>query len=412
MSGSTPSGRRARQGWRWRCLVPVLAAVVGVVIFEAGLQVADWWDAKESLHLPDGVRGWRLRPGFEGWIRDEGAVWVRINSDGLRDREHPLVAGPGTVRVALLGDSYMQATNVAQEHTFAARLESRLIGCPAPAGGRAEVLNFGVNGYSTAQQLLTFRSHVAKYSPEVVILALYTGNDIFNNHPELNESRDLPTPYFSLRGDELVLHPPVAIDEFADEPWFRRLRIAITERVATANLLYRGWDVVRPDPPVADIRPEPAIAGGLGSGEIYRPPTTPQIAEAWRLTEAMLLALAREVAAAGAEFWIVTLSNAEQVHPDPAARQAFAERLGVADLFYPDRRIRDFAAANAIPVVTLVAPLADYGARHGQFLNGGTSPETPPGTGHWNVTANALAAGIVADRLCADSGPFASPLDR
>jgi len=390
----------------------VVAAVVGVVIFEAGLQVADWWRTGESLYMPDEVRGWRLRPGFDGWFRDEGAMWVRINSDGLRGREHPLAADPGRVRVAVLGDSYLQATNVAQEQTFAALLESRLTACPPRAGRQAEVLNFGVNGYGTAQQLLTFRSHVTKYSPDVVVLTMYTSNDIFNNHPELNESRDLPTPYFSLRGDELVLHPPVAVDEFADEPWFRRLRIAITDRIATANLLYRGWDMVWPNPPAADARLEPAIAGGLGGEEVYRPPPTPQIAEAWRLTEALLLALAREVAAAGAEFWIVTLSNAEQVHPDPAARQAFAERLGVADLFYPDRRIRDFAVANALPVVTLAEPMADYSLTHGFFLHGGTSPDSPPGTGHWNVTANTLAAGLVGDRMCSGSAAFSSRLDR
>ncbi len=394
----------------WRRLVPVAAMLLAVLACEIALRATYDRDADERIYVPDAQRGWALRPNHEGWSREENVVWVRINSDGLRDREHPIAAPPGTVRVAVLGDSYMMAVNVPQEKAFTSFLESRLTGCVQGTGRVAEVMNFGVAAYGTAQELLTYRSHVTKYRPDVVVLAVYTSNDIFNNHPDLNESNHDPTPYFAWRGDTLVLNAPMAVDPDAGEPWFRRLRIAAMEHLRTADLLYRGWAMLRPAVAAEEDELRPDLGGGLGSEEIYRPPSTPAIAEAWRVTEALLLALARDVAADGAEFWIVTLSNAQQVHPDLAARRAFAAGLGVNDLFYPDRRIRDFAAANGIPAITLAEPLADYGAANGVFLNGGLSPETPAGQGHWNVTANTLAAGIVGDRLCSGSPHFSTGL--
>jgi hypothetical protein len=383
--------------------------LLAVLACEIALRATNQRDAAR-FYLPDAQRGWALRPNQEGWSREENVVWVRINSDGLRDREHPAAAPPGTVRVAVLGDSYMMAVNVPQEKTFTSFLESRLTGCVQGTGRVAEVMNFGVGGYGTAQELLTYRSHVTNYRPDVVVLAVYTSNDLFNNHPGLNESNHDPTPYFALRGDMLVLNAPTAVDPYAGEPWFRRLRIAVTERLRTADLLYRGWATLRPAVKEEEEELRPDIAGGLGSEEIYRPPSTPAIAEAWRVTEALFLTLAREVAASGAEFWIVTLSNAQQVHPELAARRALADGLGVDDLFYPDRRIRDFAAANGIPAVMLAEPLAEYSAASGAFLNGGLSPEMPAGQGHWNVTTNTLAAGIVGDRLCSGSPHFSSGL--
>src|SRR2546426_8189504 len=45
---------------------------------------------------------------IEGWYRKEGVSYVRINSDGLRDREHSKSKPADTVRVAVLGDSYSE----------------------------------------------------------------------------------------------------------------------------------------------------------------------------------------------------------------------------------------------------------------------------------------------------------------
>ena len=49
----------------------------------------------------------------------------------------------------------------------------------APRG--VEVLNLGVGGYGTAQQLLTLEEDGLRYRPDLVVLGFFLGNDVQNN---------------------------------------------------------------------------------------------------------------------------------------------------------------------------------------------------------------------------------------
>lgn len=388
---------------RWRRNLPIAVFVLGVALLEGGYRVVDAWRERSLLgfRVDDLDRGWALRPGFRGWITGEADLFLEINSAGMRDREHALAKPPGTVRVAILGDSYMQAQNLPFDKTLAPLLERRLRQCAARRGRDAEVLNFGVSGYGTAQELLTYRLHANRYRPDVVMLAFYSGNDVFDNHRDLHESFSDHVPFFVLRDGRLVLEPPRPEQEPAT-PWFQRVRMAFTDRSIVASRIWNLYALFRsPFVPlqvedVASPFTSPAVS-------IYVPPASGPLAEAWAVTEALLLNLSAEVAADGAELWLVTLANREQHHPNVDVRRSLADSLGVGSLYYPDDRLRDFAHANSIPVVTLAYPLAAYAAERGVYLNGGTHPNYPEGTGHWNHVAHQLAAEIVADRMCADS---------
>src|SRR5678816_4718224 len=96
--------------------------------------------------------------------RKENEVFVHINSDGLRDLEHTKTKPPDTIRIAVVGDSYAEALQVPLESTFWFLLSKSLNSCSATQK-HIEVINFGVSGYGTAQELLTLREHVWEYSP-------------------------------------------------------------------------------------------------------------------------------------------------------------------------------------------------------------------------------------------------------
>jgi hypothetical protein len=108
--------------------------------------------------------------------------------------------------------------------------------------------------------------------------------------------------------------------------------------------------------------------------------------------------MGEEVQAHGARFAIVTLTDGIQVHPDVAKRQAFAQQLKIADLFYPDERIKRVGEAAGIPVLNLAPPLADYAARTGHFLHG--FENTRPGEGHWNAEGHRVGAEVLGRWLC------------
>jgi hypothetical protein len=360
---------------------------------------------------PDFERGWSLRPGFAGWMKGERVMWMSINRAGMRDREHAVEAPPRTLRVAVLGDSYMQGLNVPPDKMFTTFLESRLREqCVLPGGWNVEVLNFGVTGYGTAQEWLTYRHHAARYKPDLVVLAVYTNNDIFNNHRQLNPTAyPEQSPYFTLDGDRLVLDASFrqVLADGAIQPWWRRGRMFLTERLRAAQLLYESWGAIRPY--VIAPQPESEDAGNAATeeidleGAIYSPPAIPEVADAWQVTEAIMLQLARDVRADGGEPWIVTLANGPQIDSDPEERRHFIDAFGIGAMFYPDRRIRDFAAHQGIHAVALAEPLAEYVAASGASLRGGYSAEVPLGSGHWNEHGNLVAANLLADRLCKDS---------
>jgi len=142
------------------------ARIAGLVVTEIGLRVAGF--AHASLYARDERRGWALRPGVTAWVGTEaGRRLVRTTTAGLRDREPTVEKPPGTVRIAVLGDSFTEALQVAAEETFWAVLERALQSCPAYAGRAVEVINFGVGGYGTAQELLTWREQASRYAPDL-----------------------------------------------------------------------------------------------------------------------------------------------------------------------------------------------------------------------------------------------------
>jgi lysophospholipase L1-like esterase len=353
-----------------------------------------------NFYRPDPDLGWALTPGASGWWKKEGKAFVRINSDGERDVERPVAKPPGTLRIAVLGDSCTESLQVPLEATFWSRLPGELRGCPALHGRKVEALGFGVSGYGTAQELLQLRTRVWKYQPDVVLLAFYTGNDVRNNLRALEQ--DPLRPYFVLQGGRLVLD-----DAFRASAGYQ------ARQTAAARLLYAAFNhsallqVGKMAKSASDnlvgaykakrVTTQPIEELGLDNA-VYSPPGNADWRAAWEVTEAMLREMSVEVRAHGARFAVVTLTDGIQVHPQLAKRQAFARQLGIADLFYPDQRIAQAGAAAGIPVLNLAPPLADYAARTGHFLHG--FPNTRPGEGHWNAEGHREAAKVLGRWLC------------
>jgi lysophospholipase L1-like esterase len=90
------------------------------------------------------------------------------NRLGYRDRDHPLDKPAGTWRIAVVGDSVAAGWGVEETaDAFPARLETEL----RQRGIAAEVLNFGVSGYNTRQQVETVEDVVLRFDPDLVLVA-------------------------------------------------------------------------------------------------------------------------------------------------------------------------------------------------------------------------------------------------
>lgn len=429
----TAREEKVRPSLRVKLAVVASSLVVGLLIFEIFLRAIGF--TYPVFYEPDASRGYALKAGMEGWYRKEGEAFVRINSDGLRDREHTKAKPPETFRIAVVGDSYAEAFQVEQGAAFWAVMGRRLQDCPALRGRRVEVINFGVSGYGTAQELITLREKVWGYSPDVVLLAVTTNNDVLDNSRALKLTDEIP--YFTLRDGQLVLD-----DSFRDARSFRlrgssvnrvgrwlrdRLRFVQAIHLAQVALKSRldAWrhggdaqdrqkgSAAQPTAAATNAQQQQAApTDELGAANvIYREPSDDIWRDAWAVTEKLVATMNAEVRGHGARFLLVTLSNGIQVYPDASAREGFARRLGVEDLFYPERRFRNLGEREGFPVLNLAPELQRLADERKLFLHG-FGREL--GNGHWNEEGHAAAGDILSRNLCdllAGAGEVETPHD-
>lgn len=104
--------------------------------------------------------------------RREGFSRVRFNSHGMQDREYLLEKPSGTTRIAVIGDSYVEALQVAREENFCSVLESKIKKW-LEQNSRTEsvqVMNFGVQAHNLSQTYLQLKNSVLRFSPDIVVL--------------------------------------------------------------------------------------------------------------------------------------------------------------------------------------------------------------------------------------------------
>jgi len=391
-------------------VLAVISVSAGVILVETGLRLAGI--SYVQAYTYDEFRGSALRAGAEGQWTREGESWIKINSDGLRDREHRVAKNKNTFRIAVLGDSYAEAFQVSRADTFWQVMETELGHCAGLKGKTVEVINFGVAGYGTAQELLTFRNQARKYDPDLVLLAVVTGNDIRNNSKILEP--DKARPFFVYENGKLILDL-----SFQDLPQYKsgrsflkRMMRQASTHLRVVQLLYEvkqrgvtgflsGEKKVKPA--ANRVQKHNVPERGLDVA-VYHEPVMPEWQAAWRITEELIVMLNNEVEASGASFLVVTLSNGIQVHPDPVVRQRFMDAQNISSLFYPDERIREICRLADIPVLTLAKPFRGYAEQHNECLHGFENA-TPCG-GHWNEKGHFLAGRLIAQEICASIRRF------
>jgi len=383
-----------------RALGSLALAAAGVAaalaIAEVGLRL---FFAEPNFYIYDRFTGWALNPGAAGWQHQEGTAWLSINRDSLRGPELSRRKPPGTIRIAVLGDSFVEAQQVAQDQTFCAVMQRALGACLQPRARTVEVLNFGVDGYGTTQELITLRRRVWQFQPDAVVLAFFSGNDLRNNTLDLEGDRC--RPFFVPHGEKLVLGGP-----FVDSAWFRAgCWIRFESRRSRVIALFSHLHVLIRDRP-SRRKPAGRAARGVERGisrAIYRPPSSQAWRDAWQVTEQQIDLMDREVRSHNVPFLLVTVTNGIQVYPDPAVRAGFARRLGVTDLGYSDRRLKALGDREGFAVLNLAEPMARWADEHREFLHGFRN--TQAGTGHWNVAGHRLGGTLIAERLCAMLNP-------
>jgi lysophospholipase L1-like esterase len=181
-----------------------LAVCEGVVhlVDPAGISYYKWSKAYNHDRIADDDLVWRHRSNFSRTYDD---IEYSFNEIGLRDSAIEEKT-EDELRILVLGDSITMGWGVAEEDTYCRQLEGSL---RRRLGRRVRVINSGVGGYNTVQELEFFRRHGADLKPDLVLL-LYVRNDVEVNAMSFRDRTFNPSP------------PHVMIDAFG-KSWIYRL---------------------------------------------------------------------------------------------------------------------------------------------------------------------------------------------
>jgi hypothetical protein len=287
----------------------------------------------------------------------------------------------------VLGDSFVEALQVDLDDTFAALLERHL---------DVEVLNLGVSGYSTDNELRTFVGRGRRYAPDAVLLVLHVGNDVLENGARLYLSNPHglpPKPWLRSRDPSRGLAACLALHRAAAHVASSVPGILWQDsRLVRAGLTKGVSGVLRTA--CAGTLDAPLVPGVPEFRGVYGAPETRAWTEAWTTTEHLLVHLARRVRASGMRFAVAVGPAGLEYDPSLAVDEgAFpATRSRAWDFDYPHRRLAALFAREGITSVDLLPALRAH------FEATGRSG-CHPFDGHWDreghrVVADALAGPV------------------
>lgn len=331
-------------------IVVLLSVGVSLLLLEIGVRLfVQVTDNIDYTHLP-GV-GLRLVPGQDGFfIRDGVHAHFRINEVGFNNaRTYTTQRTPGVRRVAVVGDSFIEAFHVDQGQALFDVLERQLNADHVPS----EVYSFGISGFGTAQIYHLVTDYVLPYSPDAVVY-LFIINDVSDSARCADDQQWMQQ--YDLAPDGSLVRLPFG--EYRMSPVKRLFRYShLFQYVVYQRRLLERWRAARWQA-VADT-----------SGKTGDDPCTEK---AWKIVETLLVKLDGALQEKGVPWLLVW-----QGDPDPSFGTAVRTRL------------EEIAHRHDLPFFDTSAAFAADFAVHGQ-------PYRIPGDGHWKAEGHRVVGTALA----------------
>lgn len=333
------------------------------------------------LAFTDGVL--RYAPEQQGIYRKRNEIRAefRINNAGRHSghAHYTPTPPPGVRRIAVIGDSYVQAEQVDYDRSLAEVLEARL-------GQGHEVYRFGMNGAPLSEYLHVLRAEVLDHAPALVVLVLV--------HNDFAESWQFKSGVYTSAFLKYRVLPDGGLEEVPPtpyrEPWYAPIRY---HSATWRSLAYR-YDVrfaalrrllLGEGGEAAGTQGAPRLEANIDVSDLDRELATNRLVTRHVLQEAKA-----RCSASGAELLLIMDGNRGLIRPEgPEAPELLDYTQGALRL---NAMVGELAAELEIPFLDL-HPLfvADYRAKGQPFAFACDN--------HWNAYAHSLAAEALADLI-------------
>ena len=309
---------------------------------------------------PDMLVGYKPMEGKEITQRREGFAHLRFNSFGMQNDEVPLLKPPGTLRIAVLGDSYVESIQVDRSQNYCSLLAKEL---SQKLHRPVQVLNFGVANYSIAQDYLRYQNLARQFKPDLVILG-FRVEEVAKLLPEPTKKLMSVRPVFFPKADGSLQYDNTCVRNFfscaegkriVNTYWLRRNSniwgvvggMAQTVMAESAKVLGKGVEAAKPGDPAA---PKTTVQSKAQTEE----EKAVQLARAnytkcyWNLMDAQLSNFAAACRADGARMMIIRTPSGSINNAETELLLKSADRLGV-NVLQVDKNYKDtFTAADSV----------------------------------------------------------------
>lgn len=337
------------------------------------VDVAVDWAPHERL-------GWVQKPDYVSRSRRPNGTFVLFETNG--DGVQPATAQParpaGPTRIMIFGDSTVVGRSLPEDQRLHIRLQNLL----DAAGHPAEVINAGVEGYSTDQSLIRMEILLPRYRPDVVIHCV-CGNDFWGNLRGTNSG--LSKPRFMLTDDgnlrEQTPAPNMKLTTVAKWP------MTWIHRSALYGLVWPQLTVWRARFGTVQDR----MLLGLTDAIYYDPPTLESID--WILFQALLRRMQSVCAAHGASFLFYATPDLPEVWSPWIEKREKMLRLGPGqyDRYALEKRLQQLADRGQLDFVPMIGDFVKQQAR-GPF-------HLLPSDRHCNGAGYQLTAEVLAQTV-------------
>jgi len=342
----------------------LLILVITLALLEVVLRLFDMLPVHRNplsgFHSPDSTLGWIGTPNYHGRFKSiDFDIIIEHDEMGLRraTRETRSIDSDAE-HIVFLGDSFTWGWGVENDEVFTEQLQNRL-------GDAAQIHNFGVNAYSTAQELLMLEKHALLTEPDTVVVMFFS-NDL-NENTDAKEGR---RPWFELIDNELQpRNQPVK------RPSVGAFKLFMQRSVALSQLKHAFYQI------------RDSLEGKEGNKPAAELPQESYSEEKWRLLNALLKELQTRCKEATpvCQLQIVYIPTREEVITFKAhGTSAIASRVG--------------AICDAAGIRFLDLSRGLYKVWQDSAI--GEPDATPiylPVDGHWDVAGHAAVANILFD---------------